>query len=70
MKLEGEPLSSVNSFKYLGSVIDGGGGCGKDVDGRIKAEKQDVQNSGQTCDGVSEFGHCANKKNTVYTPQK
>ena len=36
MKLEGEPLPSVNSFKYLGSVIDGSGGCGKDVDGRIK----------------------------------
>ena len=36
MKLEGEPLTSVNSFKYLGSVIDGSGGCGKDVDGRIK----------------------------------
>ena len=32
VKLEGEPLPSVNSFKYLGSVI----GCGKDVDGRIK----------------------------------
>ena len=37
MKFEGEPLSSVNSFKYLGSVIDGSGGRGKDVDGRIKA---------------------------------
>ena len=36
MKLEGEPLPSVNSFKYLGSVIYGSGGCGKDVDGRIK----------------------------------
>ena len=36
MKLEGEPLPSVNSFKYLGSVIDGSGGCGKDVCGRIK----------------------------------
>ena len=37
VKLEGEPLPSVNSFhKYLGSVIDGSGGCGKDVDGRIK----------------------------------
>ena len=36
MKLEGEPLTSVNSFKYLGSVIDGSGGCGMDVDGRIK----------------------------------
>ena len=36
MKLEGEPLPSVNSFKYLGSVIDGSRGCGKDVDGRIK----------------------------------
>ena len=35
VKLEGEPLPSVNSFKYLGSVIDGSGGCGKDVDGRI-----------------------------------
>ena len=23
VKLEGEPLPSVNSFKYLGSVIDG-----------------------------------------------
>ena len=34
--LEGEPLPSVNSFKYLGSVIDCSGGCGKDVDGRIK----------------------------------
>ena len=36
LKLEGEPLPSVNTFKYLGSVIDGSGGCGKDVDGRIK----------------------------------
>ena len=36
VKLEGEPLPSVNSFKYIGSVIDGSGGCGKDVDGRIK----------------------------------
>ena len=36
VKLEREPLPSVNSFKYLGSVIDGSGGCGKDVDGRIK----------------------------------
>ena len=34
--LEGEPLLSVNSFKHLGSVIDGSGGCGNDVDGRIK----------------------------------
>ena len=33
VKLGGEPLPSVNSFKYLGSVIDGSGGCGKDVDG-------------------------------------
>ncbi len=32
MKLEGVPLPSVNSFKYLGSVIDGRGGGGKDVD--------------------------------------
>ena len=38
VKLEGEPLPSVNSFKYLGSVIDGSGGCGKDVDGRIKVQ--------------------------------
>ena len=29
-------MPSVNSFKYLGSVIDGSGWCGKDVDGRIK----------------------------------
>ena len=36
MKLEGKPLPSVNSFKYLGSVIYGSGECGKDVDGRIK----------------------------------
>ena len=37
MKLEGEPLPSVNSVKYLGSVIDVScGGCAKDVDGRIK----------------------------------
>ena len=37
VKLEGEPLPSVNCFfKYLGSVIYGCGGCGKDVDGRIK----------------------------------
>ena len=36
MKLEGEPLPSVNSFKYLRSVIYWSGGCGKDVDGRIK----------------------------------
>ena len=36
VKLKGEPLPSVNSFKYLGSVIFGSGGCGKDVDGRIK----------------------------------
>ena len=35
MKLEREPLPSVNSFRYLGSVIDGRGGRGKDVDGRI-----------------------------------
>ena len=26
VKLEGEPLPSVNSFKYLGSVIDGSEG--------------------------------------------
>ena len=26
VKFEGEPLPSVNSFKYLGSVIDGSGG--------------------------------------------
>ena len=26
----------ANSFKYLGSVIDWSGGCGKDVDGLIK----------------------------------
>ena len=36
VRLEGEPLLSVNSFKYLGSVIDGSGGCGNDVDGGIK----------------------------------
>ena len=36
VKLEGEPLPSVNSLKYLGSVIYGSGWCGKDVDGRIK----------------------------------
>ena len=36
VKFEGEPLPSVNSFKYLGSVIDDSGGCGKDVDVRIK----------------------------------
>ena len=36
MKLDGEPLPPANSFKYLGSVIDGSGGCGKEVDGRIK----------------------------------
>ena len=36
VKLEGEPLPSVNSSKCLVSVIDGCGGCGKDVDGRIK----------------------------------
>ena len=36
VKLEGEPLPSVNSFKYLGPVIDGSGGCGNDIDGRIK----------------------------------
>ena len=36
VKLEGEPLPSVNSFKYFGSVIYGIGGSGKDVDGRIK----------------------------------
>ena len=35
VKLEGEPMPSVNRFKYLGSVIDGSGGSGKDVDGRI-----------------------------------
>ena len=34
--MEGEQLPSVNSFKYLSSVIGGSGGCGKDVDGRIK----------------------------------
>ena len=39
LKLEGEPLPSVNSFKYLGSVTDGSGGCGKDVDGRIKVAR-------------------------------
>ena len=32
VKLEGEPLSQVNSFKYLRSVICCSGGCGKDVD--------------------------------------
>ena len=36
VKSEGEPLPSVNSFKYLGSVIDVSVLCGKDVDGRIK----------------------------------
>ena len=36
VKLEVEPLPPVNSFEYLGSVIYGSGGCGKDVDGRIK----------------------------------
>ena len=36
VRLEGEPLPSVNSFKHLGSVIDGSGGCGNDVDGGIK----------------------------------
>ena len=38
VKLKGVPLPSVglNSFKYLGSVIDGSGGCVKDVDGGIK----------------------------------
>ena len=36
VKLKSEPLPSVNSFNYLGSVIYGSGGCGKDVDGRIK----------------------------------
>ena len=36
MKLEGEPLPSVNSFEYLSSVIDGSGGYGKVVNGRIK----------------------------------
>ena len=36
VELEGEPLPSVHTFKYLGSVIYGSGGCGKDVDGRIK----------------------------------
>ena len=34
VKLEGEPLPSIN--KYLGSVIDGSGGRGKDDDERIK----------------------------------
>ena len=29
VKLEGEPLPSVNSCKYIGSVIDGSGGCGE-----------------------------------------
>ena len=28
----------MTSFKYLGSVIDGSGRCGKDVDGRIKVD--------------------------------
>ena len=37
--LEGEPLPSVNSFKYLGSVIYGSGWCEKDVDGRIKVAR-------------------------------
>ena len=45
VKLEGEPLPSVNSFKYLGSVIDGSGGCGKDVDGRIKVAWSKCNNS-------------------------
>ena len=92
VKLEGEPLQSVNSLKYLGSVIYGSGGCGKDVDGRIKVAwsrwrdlsgviydtKVPVElESGRTkqwsdrqwCMGVS-AGHCANKKNSVYTTQK
>ena len=38
MNSEEGPLPSVglNSFKNLGSELDGSGGCGKDVDGRIK----------------------------------
>ena len=36
VKLGGEPLPSVNSSTYFGSVIYGSGGCGKVVDGRIK----------------------------------
>ena len=39
VKLEGEPLPSVYSFKYLGSVLYGSGGYGKKVDGRIKVAK-------------------------------
>ena len=89
MKLEGEPLPSVNSFKYLGSVIYGSGGCGKDVDGRMKvawARWRDLfgviydkkvpmklkrSYTKQLSDlrrymGVS-VGHCASKKNSVYT---
>ena len=39
VKLEGEHLSSVNSCKYFGSVIDGSGAYGMDVDGRIKVAR-------------------------------
>ena len=35
VELEGEPLPSVNRFKYLGSELDGSGGCGNDVDVRL-----------------------------------
>ena len=92
VRLEGEPLPSVNSFKYLGSVIDGSGGCGNDVDGGIKvAWSRWGDLSGVIYDkkvpvklknklykqwldlqwrmGVS-VGHCANKKNSVYTSPK
>ena len=36
VKLVGEPLPLVNSFKYIGSEIHGSVGCVTDIDGRIK----------------------------------
>ena len=35
MKLQRERLPSVNTFKYIGSVVDGSVGCGKEFDARI-----------------------------------
>ena len=85
MKLEGKPLPSVNSFKYLGSVIGGSGLFEKDVDGRIYVAWSDL--SGVIYDKkvpvklksklyktvirpATVVGHCASKKNSVYIPPK
>ena len=78
--LEGEPLPSVNSFKYLGSIKDG---SGKYADGRIniawsrwsdlssviydKNVPVKLKRKMYKTGGQTCdcVGHCANKKNSV-----